>query len=86
MPNRSNRRAKRRRDVKRLAKAIGNISIGEAPRHDAPSVGEGTNTTAVAIGRLSERKGGKARAKKLGKAKLSAIVKKMEYARRNRGN
>lgn len=85
MTNRATRRAKRRQDVKRLAKTIGNRSMGEEPRDDSPTVDGGNNIAAAVTGQPAERKGGKARAKKLGKTKLAAIIKKVEYARRKRG-
>lgn len=81
MPNRSSKRPKRPRDMNQLAKAIVDISIGEAPPDDAPPVDDGKNPAAVALGRLGGLKGGKARAKKLSKKRLSDIAKKAAAAR-----
>ncbi|MSR60580.1 MAG: hypothetical protein EXS05_23550 [Planctomycetaceae bacterium] len=80
MPNRSSKPPKRPRDMNQLAKAIVDISIGEAPPDDAP-VDDGKNPAAVALGRLGGLKGGKARAKKLSKKRLSEIAKKAAAAR-----
>lgn len=79
MPNRSSK-PKRPRDMNQLAKAIVDISIGEAPPDDAP-VDDGKNPSAVALGRLGGLKGGKARAAKLSAAKRKAIAKKAAAAR-----
>lgn len=80
MPNRSSK-PKRPRDMNQLAKAIVDISIGEARADDAPPVDDGKNPAAVALGRLGGLKGGKARAQKLSAAKRKAIAKKAAAAR-----
>jgi hypothetical protein len=67
--------------MNQLAKAIVDISIGDAPADDAPSVDDGKNPAAVALGRLGGLKGGAARAKKLSAAKRKAIAKKAAAAR-----
>jgi hypothetical protein len=46
---------------------------------------DGKNPAAVALGRLGGLKGGKARAKKLGKKKLSEAAKKAAKARWGNG-
>lgn len=79
MPDRSSKHPKRPRDMNLLAKAIVDISVGEAP----PDVDrdEGKNPAAVALGRLGGLKGGKARAAKLSAARRKAIAKKAAKAR-----
>lgn len=79
MPNRSSKHPKRPRDMNQLAKAIVDISVGEAPPDPDPD--DGKNPAAVALGRLGGLKGGKARAKKLSAAKRKAIAKKAAAAR-----
>jgi hypothetical protein len=58
--------------------AHGNLGalVGELPTTD-----DGKNPAAVALGRLGGLKGGPARAKKLGKKKLSESAKKAAQAR-----
>ncbi len=81
MPNRSTSKApKRPRDVNQLAKFIVDVATGNAPKPEAPR-DDGKNPAAVALGRLGGLKGGKARAKKLGKKRLSEIGKKGARAR-----
>jgi hypothetical protein len=79
MPDRSSNARKRPRDMNQLAKAIVDISVGEAPPDHDPN--DGKNPAAVALGRLGGLKGGKARAKKLSAAKRTAIAKKAAIAR-----
>jgi len=69
---------KRPRDTNLLAKAIVDISTGEAEDN---SVDNGKNPAAVALGRLGGRKGGMARAKKLSSEQRSMIAKKAAEAR-----
>ncbi len=77
MPSHS--RKKRPRDVNQLAKSIVEEATGEAPPE--PPTCDGKNPAAVALGRLGGLKGGKARAAKLSKKKLSEIAKKAARAR-----
>ncbi len=79
MPSRSSKPPKRPRDMNQLAKAIVDISVGEAPPEVDPD--EGKNPAAVALGRLGGAKGGKARAAKLSAARRKAIAKKAAAAR-----
>lgn len=74
MPSRSSKHPKRPRDMNQLAKAIVDLSVGEAPPEVDPD--EGKNPAAVALGRLGGAKGGKARAAKLSAARRKAIAKK----------
>jgi hypothetical protein len=71
------------RDTNQLAHLIAGMATGEAPAE--VKTDEGKNAAAVALGRLGGLKGGKARAKKLGKAKLSAAAKKAAKARWGKG-
>jgi hypothetical protein len=69
-------------DINQLAAAITEIATGEPVGPEkAEQDDEGKDPAAVALGRKGGLKGGKARAKKLGKKKLSAIGKKMAKAR-----
>lgn len=79
MPSRSSNHPKRPRDMNQLAKAIVDLSVGEAPPEVDPD--EGKNPAAVALGRLGGAKGGKARAAKLSAARRKAIAKKAARAR-----
>ena len=92
MPDRSRKRKKRPAAAKPLAGSIveKGLVVDQAPLIDEatgdtlfeqPLVDKGKNPAAVALGRLGGLKGGKARAAKLGKAKLSAIAKKATRAR-----
>jgi hypothetical protein len=65
--------------MNQLAKAIVDISVGEAPPDHDPD--QDKNPAAVALGRLGGLKGGKARAQKLSAAKRKAIAKKAAAAR-----
>jgi hypothetical protein len=65
--------------MNQLAKAIVDISVGEAPPEVDPD--EGKNPAAVALGRLGGAKGGKARAAKLSAARRKSIAKKAARAR-----
>lgn len=78
MPSRSSK-PKRPRDMNQLAKAIVDLSVGEAPPEVDPD--EGKNPAAVALGRLGGAKGGKARAAKLSAARRKEIAKKAAAAR-----
>lgn len=81
MPRRSSKR-KKPRDLNSLAALI----VAEATANEKPQEGErpntdtaadeGKNPAAVALGRLGGLKGGRARAKKLSKARLSAIARR----------
>jgi|HubBroStandDraft_6_1064221.scaffolds.fasta_scaffold212402_2 hypothetical protein len=68
------------RDANARAFAIGQMATSEAAPEPDPA-DEGKNPAAVALGRLGGLKGGRARADKLSKAKLSAIGKKAAAAR-----
>jgi hypothetical protein len=81
MPNRSSKR-KLPRDVNQRAHAIGELATSEAAAE--PQTDDGKNPAAVALGRLGGLKGGKARAAKLSKAKLTEIAKKAARSRWNR--
>lgn len=74
------KRPKRPRDLNQLAKLIVDASTGNAPKPEPPRQ-EQKNPAAVALGRLGGLKGGKARAKKLGRKQLSEIGKKGARAR-----
>lgn len=78
MPNRSSK-PKRPRDPNQLAKLITDIATGEVMPVDPDS---GKNAAAVALGRLGGLKGGKARAAKLSRERLSEIGKKGAAARK----
>lgn len=78
MPSRSSK-PKRPRDMNQLAKAIVDISVGEAPPEVDPD--EGKNPAAVALGRLGGAKGGKARAASLSKRRRSQIARKAAQER-----
>jgi len=65
--------------MNQLAKAIVDLSVGEAPPEVDPD--EGKNPAAVALGRLGGAKGGKARAANLSAARRKAIAKKAAAAR-----
>jgi hypothetical protein len=67
------------RDMNQLGKAIVDIATGNAP--PVPDPDEGKNKAAVELGRLGGLKGGVARAKKLGKKKLSKIGREMAEVR-----
>ena len=78
MPNRS-RKPKQRLDLSQLAKRIVDEATGQAERTPAPDAGK--DPAAVSLGRKGGLKGGPARAKKLGKKKLSEAAKKAAAAR-----
>ena len=73
MPRRS---SKRPADVNRLAASIVADATSEGEAQD-----DGKNPAAVALGRLGGLKGGKARAKKLTKARRSEIARQAAQAR-----
>ena len=79
MPKRSSKK-KRPRDANQLAKAIVDEATGDAVEEEAPA-DEGKNPSAVALGRLGGKKGGKARAAKLTKEQRSEIARKAARAR-----
>jgi hypothetical protein len=78
MPERSNKKPKRPRDVNQRAKLIVDIATGEAKADDPD---EGKDPAAVSLGRRGGLKGGKARAKKLSAKKRSEIARKAARAR-----
>jgi hypothetical protein len=80
MPNRS---SKRPRDLNSLAKFITDVATGEQSQTEIlPSDSDnGKDPAAVALGRRGGLKGGKARAEKLTKKRLTAIGKKGATAR-----
>ncbi|MGD1892789.1 MAG: hypothetical protein ACFB15_19660 [Cyclobacteriaceae bacterium] len=65
---------KRPRDTNQRAKLIVDIATGEA--EDTPDIDESKNPSAVELGRLGGKKGGKARAKKLSPERRKEIAKK----------
>ena len=65
--------------MNQLAKAIVDISVGEAPPDHDPD--QDKNPAAVALGRLGGKKGGPARAKKLTKEQRAEIARKAAQAR-----
>ena len=69
---------KRPRDVNQLAKSIVDLATGETTE---PIIKDTRNPAAVALGRLGGLKGGKARAKKLSKAKRIKIAQAGAKAR-----
>ena len=69
---------KRPRDTNQLAHMLAMLATGEL--QDAKT-DDGKDPAAVALGRKGGLKGGKARAEKLSKSKLSAIGKKGAMAR-----
>lgn len=73
-----NTHPKRPRDPNELAHMIAMLATGEL--QDAKT-DDGKDPAAVALGRKGGLKGGKARAEKLSKAKLTAIAKKAAAAR-----
>jgi hypothetical protein len=75
------KRSRMPRDTNQLASLVVGLATGEAPAE--PDTGK--NPAAVALGRLGGLKGGKARAKKLGKVKLKAAAKKAAKARWGKG-
>jgi hypothetical protein len=66
------------RDLAQLGKKILDITTGE---DTSPSVDDGKNPHAVALGRLGGLKGGKARASKLSKEQRQEIARKAAAAR-----
>ncbi len=84
-------RKKTRRDEAEIARGVVEQLIGEKLSGDPldpepePSQGDTRNPAAVALGKLGASKGGKARAKKLSKAKRIAIARKAAEARWKRG-
>ena len=76
MPNRS----RKQKDTQQLARSVLDAIAGDA---EPKSVEPEKNPAAVALGRLGGLKGGPARAKKLGKKKLSESARKAAMARWN---
>lgn len=76
------KKPKRPRDTNQLAKSIVDLATGEAD--ETPADDGKKNPAAVALGRLGGLRGGKARAKKLSKAKRAAIAKKAAKSRWNK--
>lgn len=66
------------RDVNARANVIARIATGEI---EVPDPDEGKNKAAVELGRLGGLKGGKARAAKLSKKRLSESARKAAQAR-----
>jgi hypothetical protein len=73
------KRSRMPRDTNQLAHLITGMATGEAPAD--VKTDDGKNAAAVALGRLGGLKGGKARAKKLGKKKLREQAKAAAEAR-----
>jgi hypothetical protein len=71
-------RSSKRKDVNELAASIVDRATAE---ESTPDPYEGKNRSAVELGRLGGKKGGKARAEKLSARKRSAIAKKAAEAR-----
>ena len=79
MPKRS---SKKPGDANQLAKAIVDEATGESkPAETEQQEGPAKNPAAVALGRLGGKKGGPARAKKLGSKRRSQIAKKAAQKR-----
>jgi hypothetical protein len=68
------------RDPNARAFAIGELATSEAAP-EPETADDGKNPAAVALGRLGGLKGGKARAKKLSKKRLSEIARKAARSR-----
>jgi hypothetical protein len=68
-------------DINQLASRITEIATGESVGVPAKEPGRVKDPNAVALGRKGGLKGGPARAKKLGKKKLSEIGRKAAEAR-----
>ena len=77
MPDRSSK-PKRPRDANKLAKAIVDLTTGEAEEVDPD---EGKDPAAVALGRKGGLKGGKARAASMTKEERSEAARKAAQAR-----
>jgi hypothetical protein len=73
---------KRPRDFSQAAKLVIDIATGEKPNRDPTPEEEGKDPAAAALG----RKGGKARAARLGKSRRKEIARKAAAARWNRGD
>jgi hypothetical protein len=76
----SNNRKKRRSNVIPLATPHIEQTTGD-PLFEQPLIDEAKDSAVAATGRSGRPNGGKARAKKLGKAKRSAIAKKVTRSR-----
>jgi hypothetical protein len=72
---------KRPRDPSQLAKMIVDIASGEVEDRPPTPEEQGKDPAAVALGRKGGLKGGKARAKKLGKERVSEIARQAAAAR-----
>jgi len=80
MPNRSSKK-KMPRDVNQLAKSVVDLVTSVQTPAEPVAEGGGKNPAAVALGRLGGLKGGKARARKLSKAKRIEIATKAAASR-----
>lgn len=80
MPNRSSKKKRDPKDVNELAFSIVDDLTSDRPTEEEPAEPE-KDPAAVALGRKGGLKGGKARAAKLTKKKLSEIGKKGAAAR-----
>lgn len=74
-------RPKRPRDPAQLAKLMIDIASGEVEDREPTPEEQGKNPAAVALGQRGGRKGGLARAAKLGRRRLRAIAKKAAATR-----
>ncbi len=72
------KKPKQPRDTNQLAKAIVDLSTGEA---EEPNPDEGKDPAAVALGRKGGLKGGKARAARMTKEQRSEAARKAAKAR-----
>lgn len=75
MPNRS---SKRPRDVNSLAKFIADVATGQV---ELPKTDDGKDPAAVALGRRGGLKGGKIRADRLSKERMTEIARAGAKAR-----
>jgi hypothetical protein len=81
MPEQSNKRKPRPRDVNQRAFQIVQEATGQAPKFTPGEPDVTKNPHAVALGRLGGQKGGPARAAKLSPKKRSQIAAKAAKAR-----
>jgi hypothetical protein len=82
MPKRSSKKSKPA-DLNQLARAIVDEATDESTRKEEPTHNslQPKNPSAVALGKLGGKKGGPARAKKLGAEQRKAIAEKAARAR-----
>ena len=83
MLNRSSKRHKRPANTNQLARVIVDEATGDT-LFEQPLVDGGKPPATIALEQPVGLKGGKARAKKLGKAKLTAIAERIKRSRRKR--